>query len=548
MAATVAVGGAYSAPPREAEVAPGVLRKVLTASFIGNFVEWFDYASYGYFATVIAVVFFPDIAPSAALMATFAVFAISFVIRPIGGIIWGSIGDKVGRRTALSWSILIMSGATTAIALLPGYAQIGMLAPALLLLIRMVQGFSASGEYAGAASFIAEYSPVRKRGFYTSIVPASTAAGLLAGSLMSATLFWLLSDAQMQSFGWRALFLLGLPLGAAILLGAILAPTDPVLASDVQVERPGDRDRVRFGLTGEAGLNDGAATPFVLLGLALLGQPAGAAPRDLAGLLGRWLAVDVLWAVAAGLGIGWLLGYAIGRLVLYLRREHKEAVGLDDFLTLGLIALSYGAALLIHAYGFLAVFAAGLALRRVEMIASGEPSEETVDDPIDLEPPTGGGEQARQLATDPQRAPAYLAQAVLGFNEQLERIGEVAVVVLLGGLLRWDALPAEALWFVPLLFLAIRPLSVWVALRGSRASAGQRRLMAWFGVRGIGSVYYLAYALHRGLDSALADQLAALTLATVAASIVVHGISVTPLMRLYKTRAAAEYGADLPTA
>lgn len=213
MAATVAVGGAYSAPPREAEVAPGVLRKVLTASFIGNFVEWFDYASYGYFATVIAVVFFPEIAPSAALMATFAVFAISFVIRPIGGIIWGSIGDKVGRRTALSWSILIMSGATTAIALLPGYAQVGMLAPALLLLIRMVQGFSASGEYAGAASFIAEYSPVRKRGFYTSIVPASTAAGLLAGSLMSATLFWLLSDAQMQSFGWRLPFLLGLPLG-----------------------------------------------------------------------------------------------------------------------------------------------------------------------------------------------------------------------------------------------------------------------------------------------------------------------------------------------
>lgn len=213
MAATVAVGGAYSAPPRETEVAPGVLRKVLTASFIGNFVEWFDYASYGYFATVIAVVFFPDIAPSAALMATFAVFAISFIIRPLGGVIWGSIGDKVGRRTALSWSILIMSGATTAIALLPGYNQIGMLAPALLLLIRMVQGFSASGEYAGAASFIAEYSPVRKRGFYTSIVPASTAAGLLAGSLMSATLFWLLSDAQMQSFGWRLPFLLGLPLG-----------------------------------------------------------------------------------------------------------------------------------------------------------------------------------------------------------------------------------------------------------------------------------------------------------------------------------------------
>src|SRR5687767_3713738 len=95
-----------------------VLRKVLGASFIGNFVEWFDYASYGYFATVIAVAFFPEIAPQAALLATFAVFAISFVIRPLGGIVWGAIGDRIGRRTALSWSILIMSGATTLIALL----------------------------------------------------------------------------------------------------------------------------------------------------------------------------------------------------------------------------------------------------------------------------------------------------------------------------------------------------------------------------------------------------------------------------------------------
>ena len=133
---------------------------------------------------------------------------------------------------------------------------------------------------------------------------------------------------------------------------------------------------------------------------------------------------------------------------------------------------------------------------------------------------------------------------MLGFNEQLERIGEVAVVVLLGGLLRWSDLPAEALWFAPLLFLAIRPLSVWLALRGSRASAGQRRLMAWFGVRGVGSIYYLAYALSHGLDGVLSERVAALTLATVAASIVVHGISVTPLMKLYKRRAEAEYGAD----
>lgn len=196
-----------------AEVSPDVVKKVLGASFVGNFVEWFDYASYGYFATVIAHAFFPEIAPTSALLATFAVFAISFIIRPVGGIIWGAIGDRVGRRTALSWSILIMSGATTVIALLPSYHQIGMLAPVLLLVVRMVQGFSAAGEYAGATSFIAEYSPTHRRGLYTSIVPASTAAGLLAGSLMSAGLFALLTEAQMQSYGWRIPFLLALPLG-----------------------------------------------------------------------------------------------------------------------------------------------------------------------------------------------------------------------------------------------------------------------------------------------------------------------------------------------
>lgn len=207
-----AAGMPQDAAP-DAEVSRDVVRKVLGASFVGNFVEWFDYASYGYFATVIAHAFFPEIAPTSALLATFAVFAISFIIRPVGGIIWGAIGDRVGRRTALSWSILIMSGATTVIALLPSYHQIGLLAPVLLLLVRMVQGFSAAGEYAGATSFIAEYSPTHRRGLYTSIVPASTAAGLLAGSLMSAGLFAFLDEAQMQSFGWRIPFLLALPLG-----------------------------------------------------------------------------------------------------------------------------------------------------------------------------------------------------------------------------------------------------------------------------------------------------------------------------------------------
>lgn len=159
---------------------------------------------------------------------------------------------------------------------------------------------------------------------------------------------------------------LGLPLGASILLGAILSPTDPVLASDVQVEDAGDRDRLRFSLTGEAGLNDGTAFPFVMLGLGLLGL------HELGEGGWRWIAIDVLWSIVGGLAIGAGCGTLVGSLVLYLRREHKEAVGLDDFLALGLIAFSYGAALLCHSLGFLAVFAAGVALRATERRHAGD--------------------------------------------------------------------------------------------------------------------------------------------------------------------------------
>jgi NhaP-type Na+/H+ or K+/H+ antiporter len=316
------------------------------------------------------------------------------------------------------------------------------------------------------------------------------------------------------------IFLLGLPAGAAVLLGALLAPTDPVLASDVQVEDPGDRDRLRFGLTGEAGLNDGTAFPFVMLGLGLLGlHPLGAWGV-------RWLLVDVLWAIAAGLGIGYLCGLLIGKLVLYLRAEHKEAVGADEFLTLGLIALSYGAALLLHAYGFLAVLAAGLALRRIERSAAGEDAPSTVK-------AAAAAGSAEEIATDPEQAPAYLTGAVLSFNEQLERIGEITLVLVVGGLLAVGLLPREAAWFAPLLFCVIRPISVGLGLIGARVGRRQRWLMGWFGIRGIGSVYYLMFAITHGLPDDLARRLAALTLTVIAASILVHGISVTPLMSRY---------------
>lgn len=325
-------------------------------------------------------------------------------------------------------------------------------------------------------------------------------------------------------------FGLGLPLGAAILLGAILAPTDPVLASDVQVEHPGDRDRLRFSLTGEAGFNDGSATPLVMLGLGLLHL------HELGAYGWRWLAIDLVWGVAGGLAIGWLLGMLVGQLVLYLRHQYKEAVGLDDFLALGLVALAYGAAQIVSAYGFLAVFAAGLALRRIEMRSTERQPDKDNDIAPTFTPAAAGGAEAEEIATNPEHAPAYMAQAVLMFNEQLERIGEVAVVVLIGGLLSLELFQPEALWFIPLVLLVIRPAAVWIGLAGLRASRPQRHLIAWFGIRGIGSVYYLAYAVEHGLDAALAERMIGLTLLVVAVSIVVHGISVTPLMGLYSRR------------
>lgn len=346
--------------------------------------------------------------------------------------------------------------------------------------------------------------------------------------------------------GW-----LGLPLGAAVLLGGILAPTDPVLASEVQLADPKDRDHLRYALTGEAGLNDGTAFPFVLLGLGLLGL------GELGAFGWRWFALDVLWAIAGGIGIGAALGTAVGRLVLHLRRTHQEAVGLDNFLALGLIGLAYGIASLVAAYGFLAVFAAGVALRRLETGASdrsqapvpapsSEPAASPSPDPADVVAVARAHPEAtpERLAVDPEHAPAYMAHAVLTFNDQLEKIAEVVAVVVVGMLL-WRVDWGRVDWlFVGALLLVVRPLSVALGLAGTRQPTVRRRLVGWFGIRGIGSLYYLAYALSHGVSGELGQTLLALTLATVAVSIVVHGVSVTPLMALYERRRTAREPGD----
>ena len=318
---------------------------------------------------------------------------------------------------------------------------------------------------------------------------------------------------------------LGFSPGAAILLGAILAPTDPVLASDIQVIEAGDRDRLRFSLTGEGGLNDGAAFPFVVLGLGLLGH------HDLGTAGWRWFAIDVMWAIAGGLMIGGALGTLIGRLVVYLRSHHQESVGLDEFLALGLIALTYGLAQLGHTNGFLAVFAAGLALQRVK-----ERPTTVTTTPTVLETGLQSKEANEALATDSEHASAYMMQEVRGFNDQLERIAEVAIVLVVGAMLSYTYLHSSAVWFVAVVFLVVRPVSVRLGLLGAPVSRDQRILISWFGIRGIGSIYYLMYAINHGLTRPLAEEIIAITLTMVAVSIVVHGISVTPLMNLYTRR------------
>lgn len=208
-----------------------MVRKVAVSSFLGNFIEWFDYASYSYFATTIALVFFPTDNHTVAMLQTFGVFALSFILRPIGALFWGGYGDKKGRKAALAHSIMFMSGASFLIGCLPSYSVIGVGAPILLLLLRMVQGFSASGEYAGAATFLGEYAPTSKRGIYCSLIPASTAIGLLAGSTLATLMTANMNSSAMVGWGWRVPFLLAGPLGLIVLYIRTKLSDSPVYQS-----------------------------------------------------------------------------------------------------------------------------------------------------------------------------------------------------------------------------------------------------------------------------------------------------------------------------
>lgn len=314
-----------------------------------------------------------------------------------------------------------------------------------------------------------------------------------------------------------AVLLLDLPIGAAVLLGAILAPTDPVLATDIQIKGPGDDSRLRFALTGEAGLNDGTAFPMVMLGLGLLGL------HDLGDHFVRWWLIDVLWACASGVAVGGALGAGTAWVNHRLAALGHHSKFTEDFLGLGLIALSYGLSLLLLGYGFLAVFSAGLMMHRTEVRLRTLSKESYTSVRSDTQ-------------SDPNPDTPHMSKISLLFVDQLERVAEVALLVLMGGMLFADSWQPAYIATAVLLVFVVRPVSVFFGLIGNPARFATKAAIGWFGIRGIGSFYYLMYAIQHGLEPSLAVTLVSVVLVVVTLSIFMHGITATPLMRLYSKR------------
>ena len=282
-----------------------------------------------------------------------------------------------------------------------------------------------------------------------------------------------LTIAAVAAFGH---WVIGLPLGAALILGAVLAPTDPVLAGDVGVGPPGDEreQEPNFSITGEAGLNDGLAFPFLFAGLFML-DPGGS------GWIGEWLLADVVYALAAALAIGAGIGFGAGALAVRLRNRNLLAARFDAWLAIPTVLVIYGATEVAGAYGFIAAFVGGLAFRRYE------------------------------------------------HSHDLNVSVHVGSMVTIAGL----EVPGVSGWLlVPALLLLIRPLSVSVALIGSAIPARERLFVAWFGVRGIGSIYYAAVAASAAQLSAGDAQLIAwIAIGAVIVSIAAHGVTASPLSR-----------------
>jgi NhaP-type Na+/H+ or K+/H+ antiporter len=334
-------------------------------------------------------------------------------------------------------------------------------------------------------------------------------------------------------------FALSWPL--ALLLGAIAAPTDPVLASMVAVNDADDHDELRVALSGEAGLNDGTALPFVGLALLLLDGHVSAVG------VAHWFGLEFVWSLAGGLGIGFVLGWTIGLIGVRLKTKSRDTAP-SDFLALALMALSYAAAQALSASGFLAAFAAGLGLRHAELhVVKRHPHPRIRDDDRrdTTHPPAeilvNPNDRTAEDAREPAASVGMVVSDAISFGETLERVIAAALVLLLGAAFAsyWHLTGvAVAL----LLFLIVRPLAVHLATIGSGIPLARRLMIGWLGIRGIGSLNYLAYAITHGLNGPQASLLANFVLTLVVLSVVVHGITTPPLVAWRQARLRTRAG------
>ncbi len=290
-------------------------------------------------------------------------------------------------------------------------------------------------------------------------------------------------------------YVLGMGWGAAILLGAILAPTDPVLASEVQLADVEDKDELRFALTSEGGLNDSLAFPFVYFGIYAFKD------SNWDNWFKSWVGIDLLWAIASGIVMGIVIAKAVVWIDYQLQKRRPADDLMEDFIALSIILLTYSLTELINGYGFLAVFIAGLVVQRSYF-----------------------RQQDKRMAQ-------------LEFTEQIEKLLEVTAIVILGTVLLASPMlkyVGQSLLIAGLLFLVIRPFGLWLSMLGGNIPKTTCSLIGWFGIKGLGSIYYLSYALGKGFTGETAEQVTWITYTIVVFSIVIHGMSASPLMAWYE--------------
>ncbi|MET7384911.1 glycine betaine/L-proline transporter ProP [Streptomyces sp. NPDC005529] len=250
--ATSVQAPARPASPEVTVTDPALVKRAVKAAALGNAMEWFDFGVYSYIAVTLGKVFFPSGNPTAQLLSTFGAFAAAFLVRPLGGMVFGPLGDRIGRQKVLAVTMIMMAAGTFAIGLIPSYASIGVGAPILLLAARLVQGFSTGGEYAGASTFIAEYAPDKKRGFFGSWLEFGTLAGYIGGAGLVTLMTALLSTEDLLSWGWRIPFLIAGPMGIIGLYLRMRLEETPAFTAELD-KAEADRPKVplREMITGQ---------------------------------------------------------------------------------------------------------------------------------------------------------------------------------------------------------------------------------------------------------------------------------------------------------